>query len=482
MVKTSRLYEKTFKKKFRGCVFQLKSMLMANGVVSRQKILLHGLLEELRTQPMLDSENSSNVEVKNMWGQRDMQTLLKERSDRIYSLEAELEEMRSEQAVLAEERKRMRMDALVKDCAQTYEQLVVEKNKEVVEKTAEVEMLRIRLREFEAEQQTAKEGCEALREANKRLLEMTGRKASPAFSRDILQEIRRYLDIEQELCKQRSAYAELEQQLASAKEESAGLQTRLKAANDLLGGLETMKVIHLDQPDETGLMEELENTIAAYDKLVETSKQLEESHSTAVKRVAESEAENISLKIRIKALEDTKQYLDREKRRLNEWRDSLLEETRILEEKIEGFEMLTADRDKKMGEYKMLLTTLEANVKVLESEAASANNSNRSAQGELLALRREVKTLQLEHEDTRRLNETYKGICLADVNVVEEIEKYKRILRCSLCDTNIKNSVISKCMHTFCDLCLTERIRSRQRKCPSCQIEFNSNDIKKIYF
>ena len=54
-------------------------------------------------------------------------------------------------------------------------------------------------------------------------------------------------------------------------------------------------------------------------------------------------------------LEDTKQNLEREKRRLREWRDSLLKETRMFEEKIESFEILSAEKDKKMCEHKKLL-------------------------------------------------------------------------------------------------------------------------------
>ena len=52
-----------------GSFFKLKYMLPM-GFYQDKKSILPNLLEELRTQKMLESENSSNVEVKNMLAQR----------------------------------------------------------------------------------------------------------------------------------------------------------------------------------------------------------------------------------------------------------------------------------------------------------------------------------------------------------------------------------------------------------------------------
>ena len=68
---------------------------------------------------------------------------------------------------------------------------------------------------------------------------------------------------------------------------------------------------------------------------------------------------------------------------------------------------------------------------------------------ELFSLKKEqIELFSLKKENQYKLNTTIQKHSMkhtkafADVNVVEEIEKYNQILKCTLCDTKIKNSVI----------------------------------------
>lgn len=488
MAKSSRLYDKAFKKKFKECILQLRTMLSTNGICSKQKILLSGLLEDLRTQPMLDSENSSNVEVKNMWGQKDLQSVLKERNDKIYSLENELEEVRSMNARLSEERKRIKVGVLNSNGSETLEKIIETKNRELFDASSELEGYKNRVRDLEHRLHIQKESCGILKDSNKRLSEITSKKSPPLFNRDFLLDIQRSFDSEQELIKQRALNADLEKELSVSREKNAALEQRIDALAQLVSDYEgrakidgiTERLASANDA-ENALLEELESITAAYDQISATNKKLEESLAESLRNASEHKNENISLTCRIKALEDSKQYVEREKRRLGEWKDTLLSETRNLEERIANFDIQSCEKDKKINDYKILLTTLQSNIKILENEINTINAAYRQAQNELFGLKSDVKMLQVEYDDIKRICETYKGLCTADIDIVEEVERYKKVLRCSLCDTNIKNSVISRCMHTFCDSCLGDRLKARQRKCPSCQVEFNSNDIKKIY-
>ncbi|KAJ8522455.1 hypothetical protein ONZ45_g968 [Pleurotus djamor] len=64
----------------------------------------------------------------------------------------------------------------------------------------------------------------------------------------------------------------------------------------------------------------------------------------------------------------------------------------------------------------------------------------------------------------------------------EGYHQLKEILQCRICKTRIRDTVITKCMHTFCRECLDTRIATRQRKCPSCQLAFGHADVQPVYF
>lgn len=463
-------------------------MLNTNGMATKQKILMFNLLEDLRTQSMLESENSSNVEVRNMWGQRDLHTVLKDRSDKITNLEKELDGVRNDLYRLELERKQTKTDALESETAETYREIIEAKNKEISEMDVEILNLRTAMRELETKSVVEKEAVETLKKANKKLTDLTNRKMTPVMNREILQDVCRALDAEQELGRLRMELARMETEVESERKKRAILEERLRITDEQSEFRE--KRIKIDgvgdrlksaSDTEAALIEELDSIVNAYDGLLAENKRLEENHSETFRKLEEFEAEIVGLRSRVRMFEEMKVQVEREKRRLGEWKDGLQVETKNLEETMQIVELESAEKDRKMNEYKTLLMTLESNVKMLENEISVTAATNRQAQSELISQRKEMKLLQVEHQDMKRVCETYKKICTADIDVVEESERYKRILRCSLCDTNMKNCVISKCMHTFCDLCLNDRIRARQRKCPTCQIDFSSADIKKVY-
>ena len=142
---------------------------------------------------------------------------------------------------------------------------------------------------------------------------------------------------------------------------------------------------------------------------------------------------------------------------------------------------MIVDKDRKISDYKLLLTNLQANHKILESELNNSNSNYRMIKREFEFLKLDFLTLKTEHESNKKLCDILKGLNSSDTEIIEDLERYKKVIRCSLCDTNIKNSVLIKCSHTFCDSCIENRLKARQRKCPICQSEFNSNDVKKIY-
>ena len=64
----------------------------------------------------------------------------------------------------------------------------------------------------------------------------------------------------------------------------------------------------------------------------------------------------------------------------------------------------------------------------------------------------------------------------------EEIDAYKSMLRCSVCNDRPKGVVITRCFHMFCNDCIATRLENRDRKCPACGLMFSASDVKSIFF
>ncbi|KAF5393233.1 hypothetical protein D9757_000741 [Collybiopsis confluens] len=56
-----------------------------------------------------------------------------------------------------------------------------------------------------------------------------------------------------------------------------------------------------------------------------------------------------------------------------------------------------------------------------------------------------------------------------------------RLLKCSTCNVNFRDTILTKCSHTFCKSCVEARISSRQRKCPACGLGFAQSEVLKVF-
>ena len=63
----------------------------------------------------------------------------------------------------------------------------------------------------------------------------------------------------------------------------------------------------------------------------------------------------------------------------------------------------------------------------------------------------------------------------------EQLEFYRAKVKCTLCRTNDKDTIINKCGHTFCRECIQKRLDLRNRKCPSCALQFDFQAVKDMY-
>eukprot|EP00478_Filoreta_tenera_P000553 GABV01000558.1.p1 GENE.GABV01000558.1~~GABV01000558.1.p1 ORF type:complete len:364 (+),score=176.21 GABV01000558.1:97-1188(+) len=62
-----------------------------------------------------------------------------------------------------------------------------------------------------------------------------------------------------------------------------------------------------------------------------------------------------------------------------------------------------------------------------------------------------------------------------------QVNMLKDKVMCSLCNRNERTHIVAKCFHTFCEQCISERVDSRMRRCPSCNLGFAKSDVHRMY-
>lgn len=88
------------------------------------------------------------------------------------------------------------------------------------------------------------------------------------------------------------------------------------------------------------------------------------------------------------------------------------------------------------------------------------------------------KKLELERQGKARSAPT----SVKEAQLQGEVDKCMSLLKCSTCRLNLRTTVLTKCMHTFCKQCVDARISTRQRKCPACNLAFGQGDVQQLYF
>lgn len=126
------------------------------------------------------------------------------------------------------------------------------------------------------------------------------------------------------------------------------------------------------------------------------------------------------------------------------------------------------------------LKYLTTKIQKLEKEHIHELHNFKTAQKQQIKLENQLKMLIDDIEN-------YRNIFLKSMSntsspeLLESLDKYRKLLRCSTCDKNYKDTVIIKCMHVLCKECVDNRLKMRIRKCPICGEGFSGCDVKRIF-
>lgn len=103
------------------------------------------------------------------------------------------------------------------------------------------------------------------------------------------------------------------------------------------------------------------------------------------------------------------------------------------------------------------------------------------------AVIKELERLKVTHEKLRNENQSLLGRLARlrsgrqDVAAETELEMYRRMVTCSVCDKRRKNVTITRCRHMFCSECIQTNLETRHRKCPACGKPFGAEDLVNVH-
>ena len=248
-------------------------------------------------------EESSSIS-KNMWGQKDMSTVLKERNAKIKQLDDEIEEYKKS---LLEDRKRIKRDI---DTVGMIEKAIDEKNIEIFGLKSEIGQLMSKIRDFELQLSISKDTIDIIKDNNKKVADLFNQRkqspvavniteeSTPSFKEDV------YI-LKKKNTEMSTKISLLENERDVCKQKIANLESMLQDCGKRTEIFDSLKLLGKDSGDlEMSLIDELTSITKAYDDILRTNKSLEEQVASANNQSFSITTENMSLKNKLRTLEE----------------------------------------------------------------------------------------------------------------------------------------------------------------------------------
>lgn len=275
---------------------------------------------------------------------------------------------------------------------------------------------------------------------------------------------------------------ELRLQVAAAQRQLQELQSQLAAARDECDA-------YLQEIEVTGKAYEnmtLQNTSL----LEQLSKRDEEANALVTERIKL----NQQLTTLVAQLSDAHEEVGRAKQEavlLQNVRDAAVKEAGSMSEELAGvreqvvgltatLESVKAELGQKSNAVAQLQLQLDsANKRAGEHQAAADAEADKANKE-----RSKRQRLEEEHKVlAARVDKLRKSVASGVAKELQdEVDEMRNQLVCSVCHTERKNVIITRCFHMFCHGCIQKNLDNRQRKCPGCGHPFGQADVKTFYF
>lgn len=293
---------------------------------------------------------------------------------------------------------------------------------------------------------------------------------------------------------------ELEKENSRLKSSSNGeLDTKLKTQDDELRTLrlqvtqnaQEMEALMSEMDNLSNSLEstrhELHNQVITLEKWEEEKDKLVASRARSenkyYKMMTEHEAKDAERKVasrnfekQVKLVEHLKETEKGLRKDLDDYQNEILQlkdDNEQLRKQIRAVEHEKDVLAAKLADAELQTEALRKHITKMEEEVVEIRLSTDKLKDELRKAKKEAEKLkrtqasvvsQKPSEDTR-----------------EEEGRAQALLKCSTCNLRFRNTIIAKCLHTFCKECVDQQITQRSRKCPFCAKSFGLSEVHTLY-
>jgi E3 ubiquitin-protein ligase BRE1 len=241
------------------------------------------------------------------------------------------------------------------------------------------------------------------------------------------------------------------------------------------------------------LEEEINNLVVTLDQSLEDSsrlsKEIEELHDAGSRLRGEVSV----LKSRLSSLADERAKVDleiselrMENKRFHEERMLLCSEAEEERSRCKRLSERIDETEATIAGYKKVHSEVLMEKGSLSRALDSTRRQNKELNDALAEASKKIHMLECESARSKAAisvltRKTPSSTGDGGIDAVLDVEKYRSLLRCSLCDNRFKDTALVKCMHCFCCECIEGRVKCRDRRCPTCKESFSLNEVRRIF-
>eukprot|EP01024_Parvocaulis_polyphysoides_P038575 TRINITY_DN3469_c0_g1_i1.p1 TRINITY_DN3469_c0_g1~~TRINITY_DN3469_c0_g1_i1.p1 ORF type:complete len:757 (-),score=113.05 TRINITY_DN3469_c0_g1_i1:39-2195(-) len=271
----------------------------------------------------------------------------------------------------------------------------------------------------------------------------------------------------------------LEQESSGYKAEAEKLKKEIEAMNAQL----------VESRNECDcFLNELEVTVKGYEGTISENKEL-------CKQLETKEEEINNLKAERDKVNHEKKELEIELKNIQQETQNAEEERSQIQEQSLKLKNATQSQQQDLAECTKKIQSLEEEIQGVRNECIEVETKIKQKDEEISSLKQELYQLDevMQQEEASLAQERILNIKVQEENNVlrralgnnaallvsgrSAGELFKQ-LRCSVCNIREKDTLITRCFHTFCRQCLNSLGDNRQRRCPRCNVVFLTSELR----
>lgn len=284
---------------------------------------------------------------------------------------------------------------------------------------------------------------------------------------------------------------DMEKYVKSREEKYKSLEKRIKKQTEQL---------EAEQADNKSLIQEISNSAVAFQKIQTIEETLRVEHVAAEENFAQL----------IRERNDDKMGFERQITQLkteNQAKSDQINndnmQIKTYKKYVKQKEYEFTDESRKVKELTTLLglqgadrDSLKAELDQKETEIVILNNKIQAVENSIVKLSSQISdnlSVIAEKESIIKsvISESRnQGGDIPDISSAQkeeyfinklELKRLRGLIICKVCNINEKTTVLTTCFHTFCEDCVQQKLKSRDRNCPVCMVKINKYDVQKLY-